>query len=191
MYTRSGDDGETSLVGGQRINKSDLRVESFGEVDELNSVIGVCRESLPTEHQQIADVLAFIQQELFDIGAELATSPSDASLTIPRAHAAQIIRLETWCDFFNQGLPELKSFIVPGGSLLAAQFHQARTVCRRAERRCAALQSLSSEENPEILRYLNRLSDLLFIQTRWLLRAQNAEPGEWLQPEQRKIPVLS
>lgn len=157
IYTRSGDDGRTSTAGGGRLPKDDPRVDAGGDVDELNAQLGVVRALLDAE--PVAGWLAEIQNELFDLGAEL----SGAARSGPaRVEAGYVERLELRCDQVNSGLPALDSFVLPGGGLASAQLQVARTVCRRAERRVVRLEVL----NPEILRYLNRLSDLLFILAR-------------------------
>ncbi|MCL4138921.1 UNVERIFIED_CONTAM: hypothetical protein GTU68_062483 [Idotea baltica] len=180
VYTKSGDKGETGLVGGQRVSKSDLRVESFGEVDELNSQLAVLKDGLTKS----------LEEELFDLGAELACLPSDDEIEISRTSEVQLERLEGWCDHFNKDLSELRSFIIPGGSTTSAQLHVCRTVCRRAERRVVALAQTTQSENVEIIRYLNRLSDLLFILTRWCLKVEDIDPGLWVAPNDRIVPKL-
>jgi cob(I)alamin adenosyltransferase len=164
IYTRTGDDGTTGLVRGGRRSKADLRVEAYGTVDETNAQIGVSRvftESMP----KIDGLLARIQNDLFDLGSDLATPGEDepgarASLRIT---AAQVDWLERMIDQFNEGLAPLKSFVLPGGTPLSAALHVARTVTRRAERLTVALMSVESDTNPEAVKYLNRLSDLLFV----------------------------
>ena len=188
VYTRSGDTGETGLLGGQRISKSDLRVESYGEVDELNSHLGLLKEQLDKPLTELIPIIELLQQELFDIGAELATAPGSSEIEIAHVSNENVERLEKWCDKYNASLKELRSFILPGGSLSVAQFHICRTVCRRAERRVIALEQTSESGNRHIVRYLNRLSDLLFVLARWCLEQQNVSAGEWIKPEDRKIP---
>lgn len=174
VYTRTGDDGQTGLVGGKRVNKDDLRIASYGDVDELNSVIGVVRSILaaaPYEGtspaERIDAVLAFIQQELFDLGSELATPPESEYEGMIRIADPHIARLEGWMDELSVDLPELKSFVLPGGGAAAAMLHVARTVCRRSERTATALVR-RGDTSPATARYLNRLSDLLFVQSRWI-----------------------
>ena len=168
IYTRAGDRGETSLGDGSRVSKLDCRIASFGTVDELNAYIGVVLAgALPDAFRQ---PLTRIQNDLFDVGAELSVPWGIADrLRVAQDHVAA---LERECDRFNAELPELRSFVLPGGSETAARLHVARTVCRRAEREVLA----AAEEvdiNPLALAYLNRLSDLLFI----LARAANAAAG--------------
>ena len=166
IYTRGGDKGETSLGDGSRTSKLDCRIGAFGAVDELNAHVGVAvAGELPPAFRP---VLERVQNELFDVGADLSVpyGVGDGRLRVTQE---LIDELERACDAFNAGLPELKSFVLPGGTEAAARLHVARTVCRRAERD-ALLASQEVELNPLVLIYLNRLSDLLFI----LARAANA-----------------
>jgi cob(I)alamin adenosyltransferase len=160
IYTKTGDTGETGLFGGARLSKADARVESYGEVDELNSTLGVARAAGLSPSADA--VLGRVQLELFDLGAELATTPGkEHNLTTPRIGDTQIEALEAAIDAHDTELDPLTNFVLPGGSMAAAQLHVARGVCRRAERRVV---SLAATENVryELVRYLNRLSDLLF-----------------------------
>jgi cob(I)alamin adenosyltransferase len=168
IYTRGGDAGETSLGDGSRVSKHDARIAAYGTSDELNSAIGVVLAGdCPAS---IRDVLGRVQNELFDLGADLAV-PVEVHGRL-RVTQAQVDRLEEDCDRFNADLPELKSFVLPGGSEAAGRLHVARTICRRAER--DALVAADAERvNPLTVVYLNRLSDLLFI----LARAANAADG--------------
>ena len=169
IYTRGGDAGETSLGDGSRVSKLDGRIVAFGTVDELNAALGVVvAGECPTE---IRDVLVRVQNELFDLGADLSV-PLEHEDRL-RTTQEQVDELEADCDRFNAQLPELKSFVLPGGTPTAARLHVARTVCRRAERE-AIEASAAHELNPLALVYLNRLSDLLFI----LARAANAGEEE-------------
>ena len=191
VYTRSGDDGRTGLVGGKRIAKDDLRIASYGEVDELNSVIGVVRSALAeppyagTEAAaRIDGVLGFVQQELFDLGSELATPPESEYEGMIRIGDETIARMEAWIDDLQPDLPELRSFVLPGGGAAAAQLHVARTVCRRTERTVTALVRRGDASSANA-RYLNRLSDLLFVQSRWIAAATGHAEVLWqrgLQP---------
>jgi cob(I)alamin adenosyltransferase len=170
IYTRGGDRGETSLGDGSRVSKLDCRIAAFGTVDELNSLLGVvlAREV----SNEIREVLERVQNELFDVGADVSV-PFGAGDGRLRVSQAQIDRLEADCDRFNADLPELKSFVLPGGTEAAARIHVARAVCRRAER--AVLDAAQQLElNPLVPVYLNRLSDLLFI----LARTANAGGDE-------------
>lgn len=172
IYTRRGDGGETSLVGGQRVPKDVLRIETYGTVDELNSILGLARisaeesaASVP-ELGKLAAILIRVQHELFNLGSILATLPEDIHPKQPRVTIAEIEQLEREIDEMNQVLPALRSFVLPGGSRLNAELHMCRTVVRRAERIAV---TLAREESvpPEAIQYLNRLSDAFFVWSRW------------------------
>jgi cob(I)alamin adenosyltransferase len=185
VYTRTGDDGQTGLVGGKRVAKDDLRIACYGDVDELNSVLGVVRSMLAaapyegTSHAARIDaVLAFVQQELFDVGSELATPPESEYEGMIRVGAESIARLEGWMDELSADLPDLKSFVLPGGGTAAAMLHVARTVCRRSERVVTTLVR-SGAAASNTARYLNRLSDLLFVQSRWIAIASGHAEVLW------------
>jgi len=174
VYTRSGDDGKTALVGGSRVAKSDLRICAYGDVDELNSVIGLACAVLgeaPYKRRKAAreliETLLFVQQELFDLGGELATPPKAAYEGMPRIGAEHVARLEGFIDLLQPDLEPLKSFVLPGGGSAGAALHIARTVCRRAERLAGELVA-KKKAGPWTAKYLNRLSDLLFVQARWI-----------------------
>lgn len=173
IYTRTGDEGETSLFAGGRVRKDDLRVETYGTVDELNSLLGLARaQRLPTPADGWVEA---IQNALFTLGADLATPLESSPAWLVRMTAAPITALEEGIDTMDADLEPLKAFILPGGTLAAATIHVARTVCRRAERLCVALAG-EGGANPEALRYLNRLSDYLFTLARWVnLQAGEAE----------------
>lgn len=170
IYTRTGDDGTTGLVRGPRRPKNNIRVKSYGDVDEANAQLGLVR--LHTAGMPKLDsVLARIQNDLFDLGSDLATPPGDEdSGKDLRITPAQTDWIETQIDFFNEKLEPLQSFVLPGGTPQAAALHVARTVVRRAEREVVALIEAEPETSPETARYLNRLSDLLFV----LARSANA-----------------
>ncbi|HUG65520.1 MAG TPA: cob(I)yrinic acid a,c-diamide adenosyltransferase [Gaiellaceae bacterium] len=168
IYTRGGDAGETSLGDGSRVSKLDARIAAYGTVDELNAVLGIVVAGVAPD--AIRDLLVRVQNELFDLGADLSV-PLEHEGRL-RVTQGLVDRLEAECDEFNAELPELKSFVLPGGSEAAAALHLARTVCRRAERE-ALVASDVHEINPSTLVYLNRLSDLLFI----LARAANEADG--------------
>jgi cob(I)alamin adenosyltransferase len=170
IYTRAGDAGETSLGDGTRVPKTDARIEAYGTVDELNAVLGLVLAG--DVEAELRGALERIQNELFDLGADLAVPLDDDRRERLRVDRVQIEALETLCDRANEGLEPLRSFVLPGGTETAARLHLARTVCRRAERLAVALEAEHSV-NPEALAYLNRLSDLLFI----LARAANAAAG--------------
>lgn len=169
IYTKTGDAGETGLFGGARVSKASTRVAAYGDVDELNSAIGLARLHPIDDERDV--LLGVIQSELFDLGAELAAKPGK-SVPAPQVGGESIERLERAIDRADEELPPLSSFILPGGSPGAAHLHLARTICRRAERSVVAL-AAESEVRPEVLRYLNRLSDLLFV----LARLANARAG--------------
>lgn len=182
IYTRTGDGGETSLFGGNRVRKDDLRVETYGEVDELNAAIGVSIVPLEGISQnEIVERLRSIQEDLFAIGAHLATPVADgaAASHLPALPTERITAMERWMDEAEERLPPLRNFILPGGSDAAARLHLARTVCRRAERRCVTLAS-ESQVDADIPVYLNRLSDLLFTLARLANRAEHKEDVPWV-----------
>lgn len=163
IYTKKGDKGETSLLGGTRVKKSHIRIESYGTVDELNSWMGLIRDQ--QIDQQTKKILIHIQDRLFTIGSHLASDPSKKGIKIPDIKEEDITALEKEMDRMNEFLPEMKNFVLPGGHTTVSYCHIARCVCRRAER-CAV--GLASEEkvNEIIIKYLNRLSDYLFVLSR-------------------------
>lgn len=185
VYTRGGDKGETSLVGGARVAKDATRIEAYGTVDELNAILGVARVygrepgASEADRQRLDAILARVQSELFDLGAELATREEDRHPKQLPFEARLAEELERTIDELNEGLPELTSFILPGGGAVGAFLHQARTVCRRAER---VVTRLSREERVEenALVYLNRLSDLLFVLARWAARTRGEAETLWV-----------
>ena len=173
VYTRQGDKGETSLAGGQRVPKDGLRITAYGTVDELNSLIGMARVTLaetPDDTSQLAAlgvILLRVQHELFNLGSILATLPADVHPKQARITDAEVAQLEREMDRMNQDMAPLRSFVLPGGPRLNAELHVCRTVCRRAERELVAL-SRAESIPPETIRYLNRLSDALFVWSRWV-----------------------
>ncbi len=184
IYTRTGDAGRTRLVDNSEVSKTDPRVAAFGTVDELNSVIGIA-VATGGLGRSVVDLLRLVQNELFDLGSDLATPVVANPATEPlRVVQSSVDRLEAWCDEHGAGLPELRSFVLPGGTTAAAYLHQARTVCRRAERgawAAAEVAGLAGDPptggiNPLVMTYLNRLSDLLFI----LARSANRRDGDLL-----------
>ena len=181
IYTGSGDRGKTSLFSGERIAKSDLRIEAYGDVDELNSVLGTLIAGLPESLAGLADELTQIQGDLLDIGAWMATTPESPALDMLSPFVeARVIWLETAIDRLDAALPALHSFILPGGHPSSARAHVARTVCRRVERH--ALNVLDSMEDGIagiILKYLNRLSDYLFILARYCNRQTGTAETLW------------
>jgi len=173
IYTRTGDRGETSLIGGTRLPKFHLRIECYGTVDELNSHIGLilCQNIDPKQQEVLRD----IQDRLFTIGAALAADPEKSRMKIPALHESDVLLLEAEIDRMNESLPELKHFVLPGGNVMAAHCHIARCVCRRAERLVFQLAS-SAFVDEKMTVYLNRLSDYLFVLARKLnMDAQTPE----------------
>ncbi len=168
VYTKTGDSGSTGLADGRRVPKNHPRIEAYGCVDELNAIVGCVRTAAQANsHEHISrldDILNTVQNDLFELGADLATcAPPDSS----RIREEDVLKLETAIDEFNEDLPPLQEFILPGGGAIGSLMHQARTVCRRAERRYLDLLDAEADSAPEGLRYLNRLSDLLFVLGRW------------------------
>jgi cob(I)alamin adenosyltransferase len=184
VYTRRGDQGETSLAGGQRVPKDGPRLEAYGTVDELNSFLGAARATageLAAREPQIEPLVALllrVQHELFNLGSILATLPEDVHPKQARITDAEIAQLEVEMDRMNEELTGLRSFVLAGGSRLNAELHICRTVCRRAERACVAL-SRAESVPPEAVRYLNRLSDALFVWSRWVSHVTGAPETLW------------
>jgi cob(I)alamin adenosyltransferase len=174
IYTKTGDAGETGLFGGQRVTKDALRVQAYGTVDECNATLGVARTA--TSDAELDELLGAIQNQLFTVGADLATP--GGSPNIPRIGDGEVAFLEAAIDRLEAGLAPLKQFILPGGSPAAAQLHVARTVCRRAERRIVSLGD-EMEIPPLVIRYLNRLSDLLFTLARVANRMAGVGEVTW------------
>lgn len=174
IYTKTGDQGETGLFGGKRLPKNHLRIEAYGTVDELNAFLGLLRDY---SQGDTVNVLKAIQDRLFTIGANLASDP-DKTMEVPDIHESDIEVLEKEIDRMNEELPPLKNFILPGGHPQVSQCHMARCVCRRAERRVVAL---SQEEYvlPILIKYLNRLSDYLFVLGRMMAKENGVEEVTW------------
>ena len=170
IYTKTGDDGTTGLANGERVEKSHIRIDVMGDIDELNSLIGIVEASGVQDH--ISSYLRNIQHRLFDIGGELAV-PGNAAIG-PNCSE----RLEELIDTYNEDLPDLKEFILPGGEMSASICHLARSVCRRAERKMFSM-SKSEYVNPESLKYINRLSDLLFVFARTLNQGKGGKEIFW------------
>jgi cob(I)alamin adenosyltransferase len=177
IYTKTGDKGQTSLIGGTRVPKHHLRIESYGTVDELNSYIGLIRDQKVSEHQQ--NLLKEIQDRLFTIGSALASDPEKSKMKIPDLHQEDIELLEKEIDTMTADLPELRHFILPGGSNAVSFCHLARCVCRRAERICVHL-SEDSFVDEKVMVYLNRLSDYLFVLSRKLCFDNQIEENKWI-----------
>jgi len=176
IYTKTGDDGTTGLFGGARLLKDHIRIEAYGTVDELNAVIGWLMTTIPDK--QIDSILQTIQSRLFTVGSNLASEPGKNMIT-PDLVDEDIELIEQYIDKMQDTLPVLKHFIMPGGSASVSAAHMARTVCRRAERRCVTL-SQSSTVDPIIILYLNRLSDFFFVLARWLGAREGVEEIKWI-----------
>ncbi len=185
IYTRTGDNGTTGLIGGKRIKKNALRIESYGTVDELSSAIGVARAALSRHLEndkraaRLDDWLAWTQDALFNLGSDLATLPEDRREGSPALAAADVEALERAIDEAQRDLPPLANFIHPGGSIPGAHLHFARTICRRAERLLVGLLEHEDGVSPEQLHYLNRLSDALFVWSRWINDALGVPEHLW------------
>ena len=186
IYTKTGDSGTTGLFGGPRVLKSDARIAAYGTVDELNAMIGLARSFMSgstggsnagREPADVDQMLSEIQIELFVLGADLAT-PTDAKVDVPRVASGHVEKLEKHIDRLEEELPPLTQFILPGGASAAAALHTARTVCRRAERLVVELQQKESI-GPEVLVFLNRLSDFLFVASRFINRSASQEEETW------------
>ncbi len=178
IYTKTGDKGATSLIGGVRVPKNHIRIEAYGTVDELNSYLGMVGDS--TQESEIKEWLREVQDRLFTIGSVLATNPDkEVKMKLPDLHDADIEWLEQRIDKMNEVLPEMRSFILPGGNLASSTAHVARCVCRRAERICVGMMQ-DEEYVPElVVKYLNRLSDFLFVLARYISHLNNAEEIPW------------
>ncbi|HNE50130.1 MAG TPA: cob(I)yrinic acid a,c-diamide adenosyltransferase [Chitinophagales bacterium] len=176
IYTKTGDKGTTALYGGTRLSKADMRIEAYGTIDELNSFIGWVATYL--EEKEYTDLLQAIQSRLFDIGTRLAAAPGKQNLILPEIPEESITQMENYIDKMTAQLPELKFFILPGGSRSSAVCHTARTVCRRAERGVVRL-SEHEEIDEIILHFLNRLSDFLFVLARKLAHDANEPEIVW------------
>jgi cob(I)alamin adenosyltransferase len=176
IYTRTGDKGETGLVGGARVSKDSLRVEAYGNADELNSVLGVVRASL--SDKELDALLAEIQSDLFVVGSDLASAGNPQQRNIPRISSQRVIAMEKTIDKFEAELLPLKAFILPGGGVTGSLLHNARTVARRAERRIVTL-ARSETINEQLVPYMNRLSDLLFVMARVANSREHKTETEW------------
>ena len=183
VYTRTGDSGQTGLVGGKRLPKDHPRIEAYGTVDELNSILGIAQSCLGQKEvskrrHKLELILEAIQHKLFDLGSELATLPGDEYEGQVTLQAEDSMWLEQIIDTMNEELEPLNSFILPGGTTFNAFLHQARTVCRRAERDVIKLNQIDLV-NPEIIKYLNRLSDFLFAAGRWVTETLGEKETLW------------
>ena len=178
IYTKTGDTGSTSLIGGTKVSKSHLRIESYGTVDELNSHTGLCRDLIQDE--VLRAELQEIQDRLFTIGSTLALDPSkDNKMSLPDLHDADITYLENAIDRMTEVLPEMKSFILPGGHPTVSSLHITRCVCRRAERLCVKLTTEESGGYSLVIKYLNRLSDYFFVLARYVAMKLNVAETPW------------
>ncbi len=186
IYTKTGDNGETALFGGGRVSKDQIRIEAYGTVDELNALIGTARAF--NENDEIDSLLGEVQDTLFVLGADLATPTGIPNVSVKRISAADAAALENHIDELEERLEPLRSFVLPGGSKSAALLHQARTVCRRAERRVVTLRK-SEKISEDTLVYLNRLSDYLFMLARYANKAGNVPEIPWRtrpEPDSRR-----
>jgi cob(I)alamin adenosyltransferase len=186
IYTKAGDGGDTRLVGGQKVRKDALRIEAYGTIDELSACIGIARTALtepnaPAEADALARVLARVQNELFNLGSDLATLQADRRPQQPVIEARHVAALEREIDGWNAALPELRSFVLPGGGVVASYLHLARTVCRRAERHIVRLRD-AEPIGEQALPYVNRLSDALFVMSRHAARLYGESEPLW-EPE--------
>ena len=185
VYTKVGDKGTTRLVGGREVSKGETRIEAYGTVDELNTIVGLARtfngrsEAGDSVVTRINEILSTVQNDLFSVGADLATLPEDRWEGMDRISTEHIEQLEQWIDSLNAELPPLKEFILPGGGPVGGFLHQARTVCRRAERELVRLGASEPHTMEDSLPYLNRLSDLLFVLGRWAAKAHGEPEYLW------------
>ena len=178
IYTKTGDLGKTSLIGGTKVPKSNIRIEAYGTIDELNSYVGLMADQL--NHQQSKTILKEIQDRLFTIGSSLACDPDkEPKLKIPDLKETDIQLLENEIDKMNKGLPEMKSFILPGGHVTISTAHITRCVCRRAERLCVNMQENNLFVDPLVIKYLNRLSDYFFVLARYAGHLLGVEDIPW------------
>lgn len=185
IYTRGGDGGETALVNGRRVRKDDPRVEAYGAIDELNAFVGSAAAGVRAAVPECPDLASLeasllrVQNELFNLGSEIATDAGAVGPQQPRILPAHVTQLEAEMDAMNEDLPALESFVLPGGSSLNAALHVCRAVCRRAERRLVALSTSEGQDLAVPLRYLNRLSDTFFVWSRWVCRRSGAPETLW------------
>jgi cob(I)alamin adenosyltransferase len=178
IYTKTGDKGSTSLIGGARVPKHHIRIESYGTVDELNSQLGLVKDLCVRE--DVGEWLREVQDRLFTLGSELATAPEKTvKMKLPDLHDSDVTWLEARIDQMNESLPEMRSFIIPGGNAAASACHVARCICRRAERICVGMEA-AGEVLPELaIRYLNRLSDFLFVVARYITHQAGGVDLPW------------
>lgn len=177
IYTKKGDQGQTSLIGGERVSKAFSQIEAYGTVDELNSYLGLVGDHLVAT--EVSGQIRIIQNNLFVLGSLLATSSQGTSMKLPEIHEADVQQLESWIDQFETELPPLTHFILPGGHPANSHCHVARCICRRAERRCVELHDLKQDVTIAI-KYLNRLSDYLFVLARYVSQWFEIEEIKWI-----------
>ncbi len=177
IYTKKGDNGTTGLIGGTRLPKHHVRIESYGTVDELNSYLGLLRDSI--ENSEIVRQLLIIQDRLFTIGSHLAADPEKSNMSLPEVKENDVTDLENWMDAMDEALEPMRHFVLPGGHPTVSHTHIARCVCRRAERLVAHLYELSPR-NEIISAYMNRLSDYLFVLSRFMTKELQAEETPWI-----------
>jgi len=178
VYTKTGDKGSTGLIGGTRVPKDHIRIDAYGTVDELNSLLGVVTDQLGDV--AINDWILEIQDRLFTVGSSLATDPGkDTKMKLPDLHESDVTWLEQQIDEMDKVLPPMKSFILPGGHIAASHAHVARCVCRRAERVCVHMQNNDEFVAEVVLKYLNRLSDFLFVLARYIVFQHNGKEIPW------------
>lgn len=183
VYTRKGDKGQTALVGGQKVSKSSARIRTYGDVDELNAFVGQARQRLLEQSDErltpLARALRRVQHELFNLGSILATLPEDVHPRQPRVREEDVTRLEQEIDAMNADLSPLRSFVLPGGSLLNTDLHLCRTVCRRVERLMVELRDSDEPIDDVSIAYINRLSDAFFVWSRWVIQRSGGEETLW------------
>ena len=181
VYTKGGDKGETSLIGGERVSKADPRLDCYGTIDEVNAVIGLVIEALADSAagSHLTPIMRRVQNELFNLGCELATPDAERRAKLPRIELRHVEALERDIDAVNDDLPALKSFVLPGGGWASAYFHLARTVCRRAERLVVGMSEAEDIGGELPVQYLNRLSDALFVWGRWCALKDGKSEALW------------
>jgi cob(I)alamin adenosyltransferase len=178
IYTKTGDKGKTSLLGGTKVPKSHIRIDSYGTIDELNSFVGLLNDLFSDEHSRF--MCKEIQDRLFTIGSSLACDPEKApGMKIPDLREEDVVLLEKEIDQMNESLPQMKSFILPGGHIAVSTAHICRCVCRRAERLCVQMQEHNLFVDPTLIKYLNRLSDYLFVLARFIAHREGVEEIAW------------
>ncbi len=178
IYTKKGDQGTTCLISGETVDKHHTRLESYGTLDELNSFIGYARSELKNL-PKVDSILFEIQNDLFNVGSQLANTDAKLQATLPNISDKDILKLETCIDELTEELPPLKNFILPGGTKASGLLHISRTICRRAERLIIRLKAEQNNINPLFIQYINRLSDLLFVMARYTNKNQNVPDVEW------------